>query len=78
MSDKNCKNRSVKISDEAFEKLKILKMATEISYVDLIELAIENLVEVTALENQKVKAIEALLHDYKPPEETQMSLEEFL
>lgn len=78
MIGKSNKNRSIKISDSAFEKLKILKMATEKNYVDLIELAIDNLVETTALENQKVRAIESLLHDYQPPLEEQMSLEEFL
>jgi hypothetical protein len=78
MSGKGNKNRSIKISESAFEKLKILKMATEKNYVDLIELAIDNLVETTALENQKVRAIESLLHDYQPPSEEQMSLEEFL
>jgi predicted CopG family antitoxin len=78
MSGKGNKNRSIKISDGAFEKLKILKMATEKNYVDLIERAIDNLVEATALENQKVRTIESLLHDYQPPPEEQMSLEEFL
>lgn len=78
MNDKKRKNRSVKIGEVSFEKLKILKMATEKNYVDLIELAIDNLVETIALENQKVRAIESLLHDYQPPPEEQISLEEFL
>ncbi|AYG01165.1 hypothetical protein [Lactococcus allomyrinae] len=69
---------SVKITAEAHEKLKILKLATNKTQIDLLSLAIEYYLDVTALENYKVKAMEALLHEVAEKEDGQMSIDDFL
>lgn len=78
MTEHSQRTKTIKVTEESFEQLKILKLATNESYVTLVERAIAHLVEVTALENQKVRTIETLFHDFKPPDEVQMSIEEFL
>ncbi|WP_242359033.1 hypothetical protein [Lactococcus petauri] len=70
--------KSVKINANTGQMLDILKMATSKTYVDLMEEALVNYLEVVALENVKVKAIQTLFQDHPVPYEYQTSIEEFM
>ncbi|MGI1837510.1 hypothetical protein ACRPK2_09275 [Lactococcus garvieae] len=70
--------KSVKINANTEQILDILKMATSKTYVDLMEEALTNYLEVVALENVKVKAIQTIVNDHPIVEEYQTSIEEFM
>lgn len=70
--------KSVKINTNTEQILDILKMATSKTYVDLMDEALTNYLEVVALENVKVKAMQALINDHQVVDERQTSIEEFM
>ena len=70
--------KSVKINANTEQILDILKMATSKTYVDLMDEALTNYLEVVALENVKVKAMQALINDHQAVDERQTSIEEFM
>lgn len=70
--------KSVKINTNTEQILDILKMATSKTYVDLMDEALTNYLEVVALENVKVKALQALINDHQAVDERQTSIEEFM
>lgn len=70
--------KSVKINANTEQILDILKMATSKTYVDLMEEALTNYLEVVALENVKVKAIQTIVNDHQVVDERQTSIEEFM
>lgn len=70
--------KSVKINENTEQILDILKMATSKTYVELMEEALTNYLEVVALENVKVKAIQTIVNDHPVVEEYQTSIEEFI
>uniref|UniRef100_UPI00359C15C0 hypothetical protein n=1 Tax=Lactococcus garvieae TaxID=1363 RepID=UPI00359C15C0 len=70
--------KSVKINANTEQILDILKMATSKTYVDLMEEALAHYLEVVALENVKVKAIQTLFQDHPVTPERQTSIEEFM
>lgn len=70
--------KSVKINANTEQILDILKMATSKTYVDLMDEALTNYLEVVALENVKVKAMQALINDHQTVDEQQMSIEDFM
>ena len=70
--------KSVKINANTEQMLDILKMVTSKTYVDLMEEALTNYLEVVALENVKVKAIQTLFQDHQVVDAHQTSIEEFM
>ena len=70
--------KSVKINANTEQILGILKMATSKTYVDLMDEALTNYLEVVALENVNVNAIQALINEHQAVDERQTSIEEFM
>lgn len=71
--------RSVKMTSSAYEKMDIVKMVTSKSYVAILDEAMTNYLERMALENDKIKAMKAMLEDYQKSEiDGQTSIDDFL
>ncbi|SFL28922.1 hypothetical protein [Lactococcus garvieae] len=75
---KSKKFHTMKASQEAYEKFDILQKATGLTFSELLNQASEMLFEAKSIENERVKAMAALLHDYPKEDKEQMSIEDFL
>lgn len=72
------KFHTMKASPYAYEKFDILQKATGATFSEMLDQAAAMLFDAKALENERVGAMAALLHDYHKSDNEQMSLEDFM